>query len=217
MRTLAKPARFAFGVPGPYQGEFFDDHDAALLFESAITRMEALGGSAVSVDLEPFLQAASLLYRGAWLAERTAAIDAAIGRQRNWLHPVTRQIIAGGDAISGGDVFRDRHSLADLRRRTEPVWQRIDCLLLPTAATIYRIADVEADPLALNERLGCYTNFTNLLDLAAIAVPNGFLPNGLHPSARPESHHRPPRRRGVGPPFLMCRSLWSARISPGSH
>jgi allophanate hydrolase len=173
------PDRFAFGVPGPDQREFFGNRDAAALFENAIARMEALGGAAVAVDLAPFLEAASLLYRGAWLAERTAAIDAAIGGRRGVLHPVTRQIIAGGDVVSGADAFRDRHRLADLRRQTEPVWREIDCLLLPTAPTIYRIAEVEADPVGLNEQLGRYTNFTNLLDLAAVAVPNGFQPNRL--------------------------------------
>jgi allophanate hydrolase len=95
------------------------------------------------------------------------------------LHPITRQIIAGGDTISGADAFRDQHCLAELRQQTEPVWRRIDLLLLPTTGTIYRIAEIEADPFTLNERLGRYTNFTNLLDLAAIAVPNGFQQNGM--------------------------------------
>src|SRR5215207_2015966 len=111
------PERFAFGVPRPDQREFFGNRDAAALFESAIARLAALGGAAVAVDLAPFLEAASLLYRGAWLAERTAAIDAAIGGRRGVLHPVTRQIIAGGDVVSGADAFRDRHRLADLRRQ----------------------------------------------------------------------------------------------------
>jgi allophanate hydrolase len=173
------PPRFAFGVPRPDQREFFGDRDAAALFELAIIRMEALGGEAIVVDLAPFQEAASLLYRGGWLAERTAAVDAAIGVRRELLHPITRQIIAGGDTISGADVFRDLHRLAELRLRTQPVWREVDCLLLPTTGTIYRVAEVETDPIGRNERLGRYTNFTNLLDLAAVAVPNGFQPNGL--------------------------------------
>src|SRR5207302_10154030 len=97
----------------------------------------------------------------------------------NLLHPVTRRIIDGGDAISGADAFRDLHRLAELRRRTAPVWERIDLLLLPTTGTIYSVAEVAADPLGLNERLGRYTGFTNLLDLSALAIPNGFYRNGL--------------------------------------
>ena len=120
-----------------------------------------------------------MLYRGAWLAERMAAIDEATGGKRESLHPVTRQVIAGGETISGAAVFRDRYRLAELHQKTEPVLDRIDLLLLPTTATIYRLAEIEADPFGLNERLGHYTNFTNLLDLSAIAVPNGFQSNGL--------------------------------------
>jgi allophanate hydrolase len=175
----AVPRGFTFGVPCPAQREFFGNTDAAMLFENAVARVEGLGGETVMVDLEPFLEAGSLLYQGAWLAERMAAIDAAIAGRRNILQPVTREIIAGGDAFSAAEILRDRQRLVELRRQTEPVWQRIDLMLLPTTGTIYRIAEIEADPLGLNARLGHYTNFTNLLDLAAVAVPNGFQRNGL--------------------------------------
>src|SRR5262249_28897350 len=152
----------------------------AKLYEAAIARMVSLGGEAVEIDLDPFHQAAALLYRGAWLAERMAAIDDATGGGvREILHPVTRRIIERGDNISGADAFPDRHRLADARQRTEPVWRQIDLMLLPTTGTIYRVDAVEADPIGLNETLGRYTNFTNLLDLSAIAVPNGFQSNGL--------------------------------------
>jgi allophanate hydrolase len=173
------PARFTFGVPQPERREFFGNADAAALFESAIARLTALGGTAVDLDLAPFLEAGSLLYRGAWLAERMAAIDEATRGKRENLHPVTRQIIAGGEPISGAAVFRDQYHLAELRQQTDPVWDRIDLLLLPTTGTIYRVAEIESNPFELNERLGHYTNFTNLLDLSAIAVPNGFQSNGL--------------------------------------
>jgi allophanate hydrolase len=172
-------SRFTFGVPRPEQREFFGNTDASALFESAIARLTALGGTAVDIDLVPFLEAGSLLYHGAWLAERMAAIDEAIGGKRESLHPVIRQIIAGGEAISGAAVFRDQYRLAELRQKTGPVWDRIDLLLLPTTGTICRLAEIESNPFELNERLGHYTNFTNLLDLSAIGVPNGFQSNGL--------------------------------------
>jgi allophanate hydrolase len=173
------PARFTFGVPSPEQREFFGNADTGALFETAITRLTGLGGTAAEVDLAPFLEAGSLLYRGAWLAERLAAIDEATGGKRDTLHPVTRQIIAGGQSISAAAVFRDRYRRAELRQKTKPVWDEIDLLLLPTTGTIYRVAEIEADPFGLNERLGHYTNFTNLLDLSAIAIPHGFQSNGL--------------------------------------
>jgi len=173
------PPCFTFGVPLPQQREFFGNTDAATLYEAAIARLAALGGTPTEFDLAAFLQAGSLLYHGGWLAERTAAVDDAIGQNRTILHPITQQIIAKGDAVSGTAVFRDRQRLAELHRRTAALWQQIEVMLLPTTGTIYSLAEVEADPHRTNERLGYYTNFCNLLDLSAIAVPNGFQSNGL--------------------------------------
>jgi allophanate hydrolase len=173
------PARFRFGVPRPEQREFFGDSENAGLYEAAIHRLAALGGTAVTIDLAPFIETAALVYRGAWLAERLAAIDDATGGRREMLLPVTRRIIEGGAAISGAHAFRDWHRRADLKRRTRPVWDAMDLLVVPTTGTIYRIGEIEADPIGLNLRLGHYTNFVNLLDLAALAVPAGFRTNGL--------------------------------------
>src|SRR4051794_19818139 len=147
------PARFAFGVPRPEQREFFGDSDAAGLFEAAIVRLQVLGGETIVVDIAPFLEAATLLYRGAWLAERSESIDTATGGQRDILHDVTRRVIAGGDTLSGAAAFRDRHRLAELAQRTRPIWRQVDLLLMPTTGTIYRIDEIKAEPVDLNERL----------------------------------------------------------------
>jgi len=175
----ALPARFAVGVPRPDQREFFGNSQAARLFQAAIARLAALGGDIVEVDFAPFSEAASLVYGGPWLAERRAAIDAAILGRREVLHPVTRQVVAASDGLPAAEVFRGQERLATLAQETQAVWRRIDLLLVPTTGTIYRIAEIEADPLALNATLGHYTNFANLLDLSAIAVPNGMQSNGL--------------------------------------
>ncbi len=175
----ALPARFAVGVPRPNQREFFGNSDAARLFDAAIARLAALGGDIVEVDFAPFTETAGLVYGGPWLAERRAAIDAAIAGRREILHPVTRRIVERSDGLPAAEVFRGQELLAALAQQIAPVWRRIDLLLVPTAGTIYRIAEIEADPLALNATLGHYTNFANLLDLSAIAVPNGFQANGL--------------------------------------
>jgi allophanate hydrolase len=175
----AMPPRFRFGVLRPEQREFFGDGENAGLYDATIERLEKLGGTTVPVDFAPFLDAAELVYRGAWIAERQAAIDDATRGRRDMLLPVTRRIIEGGAAISGADVFRDWHRLADARHQTQAVWRAIDLLVVPTTGTTYRIAEVEADPIEPNLRLGRYTNFVNMLDLAALAVPAGFRGNGL--------------------------------------
>jgi allophanate hydrolase len=166
-------------VPRRGQREFFDNPEAAGLFDAAIAKLAALGGEIIEVDFAPFAEVAALLYGGPWLVERRTAIDAAIAGRREMLHPVTRQVLAASDAISAAEVFRGQEQLAALAQLIAPVWRQIDLLLAPTTGTIYRLAEVAADPLALNAKLGLYTNFANLLDLSAIAVPNGFQANGL--------------------------------------
>lgn len=167
------------GVPRPDQLEFFGNSGAAELFATAITRWRSLGAKIVEVDFAPFLAAARLLYEGPWVAERYAAIRSFIESRPDSLHPVTRQIIEGAKSLTVTSAFEAIYKLASLRRQTEAVWANVDALLTPTAGTIYTVAEVEADPIRLNSNLGTYTNYLNLLDLCAVAVPAGFLPNKM--------------------------------------
>ena len=170
---------FRFGVPRASQLEFFGDAEYARLFAAAIQRLESLGGRRVEIDFEPFLATARLLYAGPWVAERYCAVGDFLERQPDSVFPVTRQIIASGRNATAADAFRAQYRLMELRRASEQTWLEMDVLVTPTAGTIYRIDAVEADPIRLNSNLGYYTNFVNLLDLAALAVPAGFRPDGL--------------------------------------
>jgi allophanate hydrolase len=176
--TAAAPAAagraFRFGLPRPRQLEFFGNAEFARLFDEAIARLQRLGGQAVEIDLEPFSEAARLLYEGPWVAERFLVIESLLGSNPEAIHPVTRGIIEGGARVSAADAFRAQYRLQALRRACEQVWRQIDVLVTPTAGTTYRIAEIEADPVSLNTNLGLYTNFANLLDLAAVSVPAGF-------------------------------------------
>ena len=176
------PTSFAgcrFGVPRREQLEFFGNADAARLFDEAVSRLEQLGGERIDVDFAPFFATARLLYDGPWVAERYVAIRDFIGRQPESLHPVTRAIIGGATRYVAADAFSAFYRLKELQRETAPVWERVDILVTPTAGTIYRIAEVESDPIRTNSNLGHYTNFMNLLDLSATAVPAGFQSDGL--------------------------------------
>ena len=167
------------GVPRADQLEFFGNADAAELFANTITRWQSLGAKIVEIDFSPFLEAARLLYEGPWVAERYAAIREFIERKPEALHPVTRKIIESAKSLTATSAFEATYKLASLRRRSEAVWADIDVLLTPTAGTIYTVAEVEADPIRLNSNLGYYTNYLNLFDLCAVAVPAGFLPNKM--------------------------------------
>ncbi|OIR06538.1 allophanate hydrolase [mine drainage metagenome] len=167
------------GVPRADQLEFFGDAGAAGLFASAVSAWRALGASVVEIDYGPFLATARLLYEGPWVAERYAAIGAFLERSPGALHPVTREIIAPAASLRAVSAFEAQYRLAELRREADAIWESVDAILTPTTPTIYSVAEVEADPIRLNSRLGLYTNHMNLLDLCAIALPAGFLQNGM--------------------------------------
>ena len=178
-RTPHSLAGCRVGVPRQSQLEFFGNRAAAALFGGAVAALERLGAKRIEIDFAPFVDAARLLYEGPWVSERYVAIRDFIERRPESLFPVTRQIIAGGAKPSAADCFAAQYRLQALIRGAEPVWDEVDIIVTPTAGTIYTIDEVNADPIRLNSNLGYYTNFMNLMDLAAIAVPAGFQPDGL--------------------------------------
>ncbi len=170
---------FRFGVPSPSSLEFFDDTHNPALYQAAVEKLTALGGEAVEIDIVPFLETARLLYQGPWVAERYAAIAPFIEKHKDTMDPTVAKIIEGAKQYSAVDMFNATYKLEELRRRTSSVWKSIDLMVLPTAPRTYTIAEIEATPIERNSHLGYYTNFVNLLDLSAVAVPTGFRPDGL--------------------------------------
>jgi allophanate hydrolase len=167
------------GVPLRAQREFLGNVEHAWLFDAATARCEALGARLVEVDIAPLLQAARLLYEGPWIAERQLVAGRLLQADAGALHPATRQVIAGKGSISACDAFAARYRLQELAAAARPIWSAIDALLLPTVPAHFTIAEEQAEPLLRNSQLGLYTNFVNLLDLAATAVPAGFTQRGL--------------------------------------
>jgi allophanate hydrolase len=167
------------GVPRASQLEFCGDAEAAAVFGRAVAFAQQCGAEIVEIDFAPFRDAAALLYQGPWIAERLAGIKEFFAAHPQELHPVTREITAGGARYSAVDAFEAAYRLQELKQRAAAEFDAIDVMLVPTAPTLYTIAEVEADPVRLNSNLGAYTNFVNLLDLAAIAVPAGMRKDGL--------------------------------------
>jgi allophanate hydrolase len=174
---LNPPCRF--GVPAADQLEFFGDEQAASLYQKAVARLEHLGGEKVEIDYSVFRETANLLYSGPWVSERLAAIQSFFRDHAGDMDPLVRTIIGGAEEFSAGDAFKAEYRLRELCREAEKQWAQMDVLFLPTTGTIYTHAQIAADPIGLNTNLGYYTNFVNLMDLAAIAVPGGFRENGL--------------------------------------
>ncbi|HKP94366.1 MAG TPA: allophanate hydrolase [Fibrobacteria bacterium] len=174
-----KKTRFHFGVPDARHLEFFGDHGSRDLFRQAVDRMEKLGGISMEIPFAPFAEAARLLYQGPWLAERHAAFGEFLDGNPGEVLPVIREVMGKAKSPTAVEGFRAYYRLRELRAQAEGLFKGMDFLLTPTAPTQYKLEEVEADPLALNTRLGYYTNFVNLMDLCALAVPSGRKENGL--------------------------------------
>jgi allophanate hydrolase len=172
------PATLRLGIPRKGQLIFFGDRQSEQLYAEAIERWAALGATLVEFDLEPFYETARLLYEGPWVAERYLVIRNLLASSPESIHPVTREITAAGARLTAAETFAALYRLQALRRIAERAFASIDAIVLPTAPTVYSTAQVLANPIELNSRLGTYTNFVNLLDLCGLALPSAMRPDG---------------------------------------
>jgi len=164
------------GVPRKDQRQFFGDVEAEYLYERALAAL-ARDHTLVAIDIDPLLEAAQLLYGGPWVAERTHAVAGLLANNPLAIDPVVREVIAPGSAMLATELWYGIYRLAELTRVAEAMWEGVDALAFPTTGTTYRVAELLEAPVALNSNLGRYTNFVNLLDMAAIAVPAGVKSN----------------------------------------
>jgi allophanate hydrolase len=167
------------GVPLGTQRLFFGDKLSAAAYDAALKRFAGLGAALVELDMEPFFATARLLYDGPWVAERYLTVKDLLAASPEAIHPVTRQIVAAGEKATAADAFAAFYKLEQFRRARDRTFASIGALVLPTAPTIYTVAEVLADPIALNSRLGTYTNFVNLLDLCGLALPASMRSDGI--------------------------------------
>lgn len=170
------------GVLDGAEREFFGNRHVEALYDAAIERARALGATIVPFDYAPFRQAAELLYNGPWVAERLAAVKDFLATNAADFDPTVRTIIEGAKAYDAVAAFEGRYKLEALRQKTGKEWEKVDILMLPTSPTTYTVEEMMADPIVKNGHFGRYTNFVNLLDCAAIAVPAGFDASGHLPA-----------------------------------
>lgn len=184
--TLTPPAwpiQPTIGVPNQASLEFYNDTVAKTHFQQTLKQLKSLGFEIIEIDFTPWLETAKLLYGGAWVAERYTAIESFFNKNETLLDPTVGNIIAGARNLSAADAYKGSYALQKAQAKTQDIWQKVDCIITPTTPTTFSLAQVAADPIGLNSILGTYTNFMNLLDYAAIAMPTGFrvdgLPNGI--------------------------------------
>ena len=167
------------GVPQPDQLRFFGDMGYARLYEDVCVRLGDAGVKIQEIDCRCLFEAASLLYQGPWVAERYLTMQGLLHKNPEAIFPVIREIVATAERQSAADVFRFIYRLQELKRQAEQLWDAVDVMMMPTAGRIFRVDEVLAEPVLRNTDLGYYTNFMNLLDFSAIALPAGFRPDGL--------------------------------------
>jgi allophanate hydrolase len=172
-------APFSFGVPRADQLQFFGDELYARAFSEAVKQIEALGGARREIDFQPFLDAARLLYEGPWIAERFLVAEQLLKSDPESLLPVIREIVTAGANKTAANTFSSMYKMRHIRRIAETILQDIEFIVTPTAGTHWTQQALVEAPIARNSDLGVYTNFMNLLDLSAVAVPTALLSNGL--------------------------------------
>lgn len=175
--AFGRPRPFRFGVPT--QLEFLGCPESPALFAAAKAQLEALGGEAVPLDLAPFLEAARLLYEGPWVAERFSVAGDLIEAEPDAVLPVIRAVLEKAPGTTAVEAFRAGYRLQALKAQCDALLAGLDCVLTPTYPRPVTLAELAAEPVARNADLGYYTNFMNLLDYAAVAVPAGVMANGL--------------------------------------
>jgi len=152
-------------------GDLTDAGRAA--FAAARDRLAAAGGEVVEIDPAPLLEAGALLYGGAFVAERRAAVGEFVEAHAGEIDPAVRQIVEAAASATAAEYFADAERLDRLALATRKLFADLDAILLPTTVAQPTAAAVEADPIGANAKLGIYTTGTNLLDLCAVAVPAG--------------------------------------------
>jgi allophanate hydrolase len=167
----AAPPAPTVGVPSAESRRFFGDAAQAASFEATVAALAQRGARIVTLDFAPFFAIAEMLYAGAWVAERHTVMGPLLERDPEAVHPVVRRIVEPAAALSAADAFRGFYRLEALKREVAPALARVDLLCVPTFPSFVTLAEIAADPIGPNARLGTYTNFVNLLGLCGLAVP----------------------------------------------
>jgi allophanate hydrolase len=171
--------QFAFGRIGRPDLQWFGMDECGRLYEEACDRVVQMGGLPIEIDYAPFLEAGKLLFDGPWIAERRSALEPFASSNPDALLGVINRVLRVADKISAVQAFDGMYRLASLKRTIEKLFSSISALVVPTAPRPFTIEEMDRDPITLNNHLGYYSYFANLLELCGIAVPNGKLSSGV--------------------------------------
>ncbi len=177
VQDAGAPLRIA--VPGKASRTFFGNAEAEALFDRGLAELTAMGHALTEIDFDVFFETSRMMFEGPWIAERDAMVGDFIRANPDAADPVVRQVITAAGRYTAAEAFQAMYRLHRNAREIRRTFDAADLIAVPTVGTVYTVAQVMADPIPTNASNGYYLNFASMADLAAIAVPNGFLPSGL--------------------------------------
>lgn len=172
-------SRARMAIPDAEGLKFFADDQAQACFNHLLERLEREGVVIEPIDFSGFAEAGAMLFDGAFISERYDSVGGFIKQHPDSVNPVVAGSILKGEAVSSHDIWSDLARLNQLKAEVHQLLAAYDCLLMPTAGTLYRCDEVKANPLELNRNMAYYTNFGNLLDLSVVSVPGRMRGDGL--------------------------------------
>lgn len=172
----ALPQNPTFAIPSELL--FFDDAQAEVAWLEALEKLRESGATLTPIDFSPFSQLAEQLYQGPWVAERTAAVGEML-QQPEQMDPTVHTIISAGLKYSAVEAYKAEYLRAELAQKIQSALRGFDALVVPTSPTIRTLEEMKQQPIRFNSQFGTYTNFTNLADLCALALPAPFRGDGL--------------------------------------
>ncbi|MAI44322.1 MAG: allophanate hydrolase [Hyphomicrobiaceae bacterium TMED74] len=178
-RSAKLQSKKAVLAPRKMDLEFFGNDEGLKLYQEALARFDRLGFEIIEIDFQPLVEAGTALFDGPWVAERYAAIGEFLAAHSDDVLETTRSIVKNGARWSSVDLFARRYRLREIRADLHTQFERADALIVPTVAPLYSIAEMQADPIVLNNQHGHYSYFANLLDLSGLSIPAGFHQAGM--------------------------------------
>ena len=157
---------------------FFGDTQAQAAWEKALDALCDGGATLRPIDFSAFSQLAEQLYQGPWVAERTAAVGDMLQHPEQ-MDPTVYTIVSAGLNYSAVDAFKAEYLRAELAQKINQALADVDALVVPTSPTIHTLEEMKQEPIRFNSQFGTYTNFTNLADLSALALPAPLRDDGL--------------------------------------
>jgi allophanate hydrolase len=171
-------SRARLAAPITAELDFEGDDAMRDAFDVAVARAGEHADSTTPITIGPLLEAGELLYHGPWVAERLAELEGFLAAHPDDVLSITRQVIEAGRQFDAVATFRAAHRLKELQRWTDQLWQRTQLLIMPTVPTTFTVDEIAQEPVRRNTVLGRYTQFVNLLDLAALTVLAGLTADG---------------------------------------